>query len=134
MPNLVQRVKAQRPTFEVNTLALPFFLAVNTGLIEHVGLRLNERFIGVSIEHADDLEREMSLVAIDAILEKKPMVGLRELLMATIALDVDSKIEDVPDLTPPAPEKKQVTELRVVELEEEGADDADEVRPEAAVS
>ena len=101
----------------VTWTVLPYFLAANTDLVRHVDKRLRERFAGETIFSGDPgIQREMSELVIEAILEKTPMVGLREVLQAILELKVAEKLEMVPDLTPLPP--KEPPKLEVVGLDE----------------
>lgn len=83
--------------FEVNTAVMPFFIASDAKLLQHVTARLTQSFVGRRIQ--EGVEAEMSRWAVSAILEYRPIKGLEELLRAIGDLDFGSTI-DAPDLGP----------------------------------
>jgi hypothetical protein len=108
MPSLVAKKKTRqrelgspRTEYEVRLLYLPFFLASNQTLIQHLDRRLRERFQGQTVFEGDPkVEQEMTQVVIDAVLEKHPIQGLREVLEAIAAMVPGQRIpaDEIPNL------------------------------------
>lgn len=128
MPSLVARKKTKqseqgspRVSYEVRTVYLPFFLAANQDLLRHVDKRLKERFQGRRImEGSTEIERESTSVVIDAILEKNPVKGLREVLEALEKMQPGQVLPDdeIPNLEPPKVDEPEPPKLGLVTLDE----------------
>lgn len=117
MPNLVQRrADVSSVSYEVRTTLLPFFAAVDTKLIAHVDRRLNEWFRNTE-DKGEQTEEEMSSVVVEAIIERRPYPGLREVLEALLALDFETQLpeDQIPNLQPLEP--RRVVEAKVIGLD-----------------
>lgn len=119
MPSLITRKKS-RPgqtsvEYEVRAVYLPFFVAANQTLLEHVDRRLQEKFPTPGAS-----EEEMSRTVVDAIMETHPIQGLREVLEAIAAMEPEKRIpQDQVQVRAARPEKKPPPVLEVVGLDEE---------------
>lgn len=104
-------------SFEFQTMHLPFLLATDETLQRHVEARLRETYVGRRMMEGQPIEKEMSELAIEAIVEKYPVKGLREALLAYHSLDMGDLLDekDRPNLAQP---KKELPQLKVVEMSE----------------
>lgn len=104
-------------SFEFQTMHLPFLMATDEALQRHVEARLREAFVGRRMVEGQNIEREMSEFAIEAIVEKYPVRGLREALLAYHSLDMGDLLEeeDRPNLAQP---KQEAPRLKVVDMSE----------------
>ena len=90
MPSLVvKKRRGNRGTiWAVAWPLMPWWLAANQVLVNHVDQRLRELFKGSRMLDIDPgMERKMSETVITAILEKHPMEGLLEVLQAIHKMD-----------------------------------------------
>lgn len=129
MPSLVARKKTResemgspRVTYEVRAMYLPFFLAADQNLLLHLDQRLREKFQGERMFEGDtSIEDKMDGWMIDAVIEKYPILGLREVLEAIANMKPEQRIplSEVPDLQPPPPPPEpEKPPLEIVSLDQ----------------
>jgi hypothetical protein len=71
-------------TWEIAWMWLPQFLALDRALIRSLDQSMTKEFQGAQKE---DLQKSMHLRVVDLIVNKYPMVGLREYLLGVEKLD-----------------------------------------------